>query len=852
VTPILHKDEIRVSRFAESNAIGVFCWDVDGSIVDANDAFADIVGYPRDALVSEKIQWTELTAPEYRAADRQALQELLRTGSAMPYEKEFIRNNGERVRVMIGGAFFAGAQQRGIAFVLDLSRRQHVEQALRDSEERYRAITEAANDAIITIDESNVMVQVNPAVERIFGYRRDELLGRSLDLLIPDCLWRSRKALLMQPPGDAGAQDARTEANALHKEGRELLLEISIGQIHLSNPSRYFFTAIARDITERKKAEALSAGQNQLLQMVALGAPLEAVLDRLIRLIESQIPGMLGSVLLLDEDGIHVRHGAAPSLPPAYLDAINGAPIGPHAGSCGAAMYWGKPIIVTDIRHDPFWEDYRAVALPHGLHACWSTPIFSSNGTVLGSFAMYYRVPRAPQESDLQLADVASHLAGIAIERHQAERRISHIAHHDALTGLPNRLLLRSRLAQALANAQRHGSLVALLFIDLDNFKRINDSLGHHVGDLVLQAAARRLQDCVRQEDILARLGGDEFVLVLWSLSHAGEAAQVADKVLKTLDLPFHVNSHELHVSGSVGISMSPADGGDVETLMRAADTAMYHAKENGRGNYQFFTEALNVAIQHRLSVENQLRQALARGEFTLHYQPQVQMDSGRIISAEALLRWRRDGRDMISPAEFIAIAEETGLILPIGEWVLREACAQLKRWRNGGHADLAIAVNLSPRQMSQPGLPDMVEQVLRAAGLPAETLDLEITESILMQPSGENMAMLKRLSEMGVQLSVDDFGTGYSSLSYLKRFPVDVLKIDQSFVRGIGLDANDMAIADAIIGMAQGLHLDVIAEGVETAEQAAYLQAHGCRSAQGYYYSVPLPSDAFGKLLNA
>ena len=384
--------------------------------------------------------------------------------------------------------------------------------------------------------------------------------------------------------------------------------------------------------------------------------------------------------------------------------------------------------------------------------------------------------------------------------------------------------------------------MVALLFIDLDNFKRINDSLGHHVGDLLLQAAAQRLWGCVRQDDILARLGGDEFVLVLWSLSHAGEAALVADKVLKVLDLPFLTEGHELHVSGSVGISMYPADGLDVETLMRAADTAMYHAKENGRGNYQFFTEALNVAIQHRLTVENQLRQALARGEFTLHYQPQVRMDSGRIISAEALLRWNRAGHDMIAPTEFIAIAEETALILPIGEWVLREACTQLRRWRDDGHPDLTIAVNLSPRQMSQPGLPDMVQQILHATGLPAETLDLEITESVLMQPSGENMAMLKQLSDMGVQLSVDDFGTGYSSLSYLKRFPVDVLKIDQSFVRGIGRDANDMAIADAIIGMAQGLDLEVIAEGVETAEQAAYLQAHGCQSAQGYYVQRAAP----------
>jgi diguanylate cyclase (GGDEF)-like protein/PAS domain S-box-containing protein len=851
VVTLLQKEKARIARLADSNAIGIFCWNLRGYIIDANEAFADIVGYSRETLLAEKIKWTDLTAPECRIADRLAIEELLHIGSTIPYEKTFIREDGTRVQVLIGGAFFVESQESGVAFVLALTEQRKVEQALRETEERYRTVVDAASDAIITIDESNRIVYTNPSVESVFGYQPSELRDQPLSMLIPDCLWQSRKEALMQQHEAAGGSrtaEARIEARAIHKNGNALLLEISIGQFHVSG--RYFFTAIARDITDRKRSEALKLGQRELLEMIAIGAPIEAIFEKLIRLIESQIPTMIGSILLLSEDGQHVRHAAAPNLPPGYIEAINGATIGPQAGSCGTAMYRGEPIIVTDIMEDPFWDDYRSIAASYGLRACWSTPIFSSQGTVLGSFAMYYREPRSPREDDLRLADMASHMAGIAIERHQAEKRISHIAHHDALTGLPNRLLLYSSLTQAIANAKRHGDMIALLFIDLDNFKRINDSLGHHVGDLLLQTTAQRLQACIRQGDILARLGGDEFVLVLSSLGHGGEAALVAGKVLKALDATFETAAHELHVGGSIGISVYPADGQDAEALMRSADTAMYHAKENGRGNYQFFTEALNIAIQHRVAVENQLRQALARGEFALHYQPQIDMQSGRIVSAEALLRWHQAGKGMVSPVEFIGIAEETALILPIGEWVLREACAQLRRWHGDGYRELAIAVNLSPRQMSQSGFPELVGEILDDSGVSAAALDLEITESMLMQPTGENMTTLQRFSEMGIRLSVDDFGVGYSSLSYLKRFPVDTLKIDQSFVRGIEHDANDMAIADAIIGMARGLHLQVIAEGVETAGQAAYLKQRGCDLAQGYYYSEPLAADAFAALL--
>ncbi len=435
-------------------------------------------------------------------------------------------------------------------------------------------------------------------------------------------------------------------------------------------------------------------------------------------------------------------------------------------------------------------------------------------------------------------------------ERRRAEERIRYLASHDALTGLPNRALLQDRLHQAIAHVQRTAGQVAVLFIDLDYFKHINDSLGHQIGDCLLREVASRLQLCVRDGDTVARLGGDEFVLAL-PLAGAGTgAALVAAKALDALDAPIRCNEHELHVSGSIGISLYPEDGADVDALMRAADTAMYHAKEKGRGNYQFFTPAMNKAAQRRHAMTSALRHAIAHNELVLHYQPQVNLESGAIFSAEALLRWRQVDGAPIACNEFITIAEENGLILPIGEWVLRDASMQLRRWRELGFADLTVAINLSPRQFFQPAFLETVGDILEQAGVPADRIDLEITESLLMQRSEDNLTTLQRLSRMGIKLSIDDFGTGYSSLAYLQRFPVDALKIDRSFVSGIGQDSSDTALVSAIISMAHSLRLKVLAEGVETPEQVDFLRSHGCLSAQGFYYSRAIPADDFTELL--
>jgi diguanylate cyclase (GGDEF)-like protein/PAS domain S-box-containing protein len=432
----------------------------------------------------------------------------------------------------------------------------------------------------------------------------------------------------------------------------------------------------------------------------------------------------------------------------------------------------------------------------------------------------------------------------------ESEKRIRYMALHDHLTGLPNRALLHDRVNHAIMHAERERRTIALLFIDLDNFKHVNDSLGHIAGDELLRESAARIKRCIRKSDTLARLGGDEFVVCLSRLHTNTQAGQLAQKILDALDEPFDVRDQSLHAGASIGIGIYPHDGENVDALMQAADTAMYHAKAKGKGNYQFFTASLNTAVQQRLSIESQLRNALPQGELLLHYQPQVDLSTGLIVSAEALIRWMQPVRGMIQPLDFIPVAEESGLILKIGEWVLREACRQLRNWREEGHAGMGIAVNLSARQVLQPGFSDIVARILEDNCLPAGALDLEITESVLMEPNEENIATLRRLTSMGVRLSVDDFGTGYSSLSYLKRYPISALKIDRSFVAGIASDPSDMAITNTIIAMAHHLHLQVIAEGVETAEQVTFLSAHACAYAQGYYFGRPIEADAFTSLL--
>ena len=426
----------------------------------------------------------------------------------------------------------------------------------------------------------------------------------------------------------------------------------------------------------------------------------------------------------------------------------------------------------------------------------------------------------------------------------QTEHKLEYLAHHDPLTDLPNRLLCNARLEHELQVAQRHGELVAVMFLDLDLFKNINDSLGHALGDKLLKKVAVRIKQAIRNEDTVSRLGGDEFVLIIGSLKSKLDATQFSKNILELFTEPFVIDEHEVFAGASIGISVFPIDGRDAETLLKNSDAAMYRAKSEGRNNYQFYTPDLTSNACERLSMETYLRHALENNELILHYQPQYSLKSGQILAVEALLRWQHPEHGLIYPDKFISVAEETGLIVPIGEWVLETACSQLAKWKNSDCMPLRMAVNLSARQFWNPGLAKAVQEILKNTGVQPSELDLELTESIIMHDTRITDDALNTFHDMGVELSIDDFGTGYSSLSYLKRFPIDRLKIDRSFVRDITTDKNDADMIKSIIALGHCMGLKVLAEGVETEEQLNYLKEHGCDEVQGYYYSRPVTAE--------
>jgi diguanylate cyclase (GGDEF)-like protein/PAS domain S-box-containing protein len=459
-----------------------------------------------------------------------------------------------------------------------------------------------------------------------------------------------------------------------------------------------------------------------------------------------------------------------------------------------------------------------------------TAPIHDRRGRVTGAVMVFHDVTQARAMS----------------------QKMSHLAHFDYLTDLPNRLLLNDRLTQAISVAQRHGQHLAVLFVDVDRFKHVNDSLGHLIGDKLLLSIAQRLVASVRSSDTISRQGGDEFVILLSSVTHAADAALSAQKILTVAGMPHRVEEHDLQITLSVGIGIYPDDGTDAETLVKNADIAMLNAKDNGRNNYQFFRPAMNEHAQERQSTEGSLRHALDRGEFLLHYQPKIDLAAETLTGAEALIRWRHPERGIVFPQDFIPIAEQCGYIVPIGRWVLREACRQRRCWLDAHLAAIPIAINISAVELRSNNFVAQVRAILQETGLEPQYLEFELTETAFMQDPQPTIAVLRALKDMGIKLTLDDFGTGYSSLSYLKRFPIDSLKIDKSFVHGLCTDSDDSKLVSAVINLGRSFHLQVIAEGVETREQFLALQAQNCSEGQGHYFQKPIAADEFAKLLGA
>ena len=728
----------------------------------------------------------------------------------------------------------------------------HVQAALKHSEERFRRLAENAVDVIYryALHPKRAFEYVSPAATNMTGYTpeqhyADPDLVRKLvhpdDVELIERLWRGERAA------------ASAEIRLIRRDGTVIWTEQRNVPVYDDAGRLIAFEGIARDITERKRAEE----ELRLLQTITVAVGAADDLDAALRIVLQRVcettGWVIGQAWVQGIDGAtltcsHAWYSRAPGLEPfrAYSQSWQVRQSG--SGLLARAWRTRAPVWVRDVATEP--EFARSdQAQRAGLHAALAVPVLV--GDDLEAVMEFYMLAPRPEEEHLvrTVAGVAAQL-GSVIRQKRSEARLMYLAHHDLVTDLPNRELFHDRLKQAMREADRYERLVAVAFLDLDRFKTINDSLGHEIGDRLLQAVAERLSACVRAADTVARLSGDEFTVVLPDLGHVDDAARVVEKIVDNFRHPFQVSGMELYVSASIGITLYPFDDTDIKGLLRNADVAMYRAKAKGRNTYEFYAAEMTAQVQEQLSLEGALRRALDRNEFMLEYQPIVDLQSGRIVGAEALLRWHHPERGVIPPAQFIPLAEETGLIVPIGAWVLAHACAQGAAWRAAGHTALRLSVNISPRQFLQPGLIQTITAALGDSGFDRAWLELEITENLLMQNVESTLSNLEALHQMGIHLSIDDFGTGYSSLSYLKRFAIDRLKIDRSFVKDIPNDADDAAITTAIIAMAHELGLQVVAEGVETAEQLAFLRANGCDIMQGYFFSRPVSADAFTQLL--
>jgi diguanylate cyclase (GGDEF)-like protein/PAS domain S-box-containing protein len=740
-----------------------------------------------------------------------------------------------------------GRPVRLVGTCQDVTDTRHAEDELRASEERYRSLVELSPDAIGVASPDGRILYLNPAAGQLLGTDHPErMVGRYISELIhPDSVEVNRERMARLNRGDA---PQLTEERLIRADGSSVTVEVTSCKITWHGEPAY--QTVARDVSVRKEADVFVNGYTRVLELVTQGAVLTETLSVITRLVEELSDGTRCSIVLI-EDG-YLRHGAAPSLPDEYNAAVDGLPVGEGVGSCGTAAARGEPVIVSDIATDDLWRDHRDIALPFGLRSCWSMPITdSTSGDVLASFAVYSDRPRSPTTDELRLLEQVTHLAEIAIARKRVEEALAHQALHDDLTGLPNRALLLDRLGQALARARRQQSTVAVLFLDLDHFKVLNDSRGHAAGDELLQAVAGRLRDVIRPSDTVSRFGGDEFVIITEGVSGGDDATLMGERITKAVEAPFLLSAGEVFVSVSVGIALA-GDDATPETLLRDADVAMYRAKERGRARTEVFDEMLRVRSRARFETETDLRRAIERGELTVEYQPVVAVQDGTVVGAEALVRWQHPERGLVLPGEFIPLAEEVGLVMPIGAWVLEESCRQARAWVDSvpPGTPFTVAVNLSARQLLLPELVDLVVNALDRAELHPLYLRLEITETVLMEDVDFAIERLLGLRDLGVRLAVDDFGTGYSSLSYLRQLPVDLLKIDRSFVEGLGVDPHNSSIVAAVVALAEALGLFALAEGVETRLQVAELKSLGCQFAQGYHYAPPLPAAEFGALV--
>ena len=694
--------------------------------------------------------------------------------------------------------------------------------------------------AVLISDAAHRPCYVNPAFTALFGHDLEDLERANPWTLLAGPITDERLHARARQSSEDGA-GFYDDLLLRTKGGDPVWVSAKIEPIFDAQGTFTHLVAMLSDITRAKRLQGL---QREVIEALAQDVPIERVMKTICLQVEALAPGTVCSILRIDENN-RIRPLAAPSIPQSVAAAIDGLEIGPRAGSCGTAAWRGEPVLVEDIATDPLWDGYRDLIMPLGLVACWSHPMMLRSGRVAGTFAFYFTERQGPDAWHVQLVEACLHLCVMAIERFEARAQIRRLAYYDALTGLPNRVLLRQRLEQTLIADQERRKKIGLLCIDINQFKDVNDAFGQPVGDMMLGAVSQRLLARASSADMVSRMSGDAFAIVLDDCD-AQRAARVAQEVIAELLEPFEVAGSAIPLSCSVGIALYPEDSGDVDELLRHCETALLEAKTTTRGGYNFFSPAMNALNTDRLTLAAALREALAGDQLSLVYQPQIDRERGGLYGVEALARWTHPELGPIAPDRFIRVAEQIGVIEALGSWALDTACRQLADWRARGLDVPAMSVNVSAQQFRNRQFHEEVARRLDETGLAPGDLTIEITESLMLDHSAVVVANVRALAGAGVRLSMDDFGTGYSSLSLIARLPVRELKIDRAFIDKLADDQSAQAVATAVICIGQTLNMSVVAEGVETEAQRRFLDALGCHAHQGYLHGRPMDVAGF------
>jgi diguanylate cyclase (GGDEF)-like protein/PAS domain S-box-containing protein len=805
----LQNPQYLASAIYDNAGLLVVLLDAEGRIVRFNRACERVSGYSLEE-VRGKTPWETVLPPEEaETVRREAFASLIDNAEdeASYYTNNWLTRDGEYRLIEWTNTLMHDeqGQQYVVAMGMDVTGRKQSEDVLRKSRQQLVEAQRIARMGSWSLDLKKNQLEWSDEIFNLFEIDKEKF-GASYEAFL-DAIHPEDRDMVNQAYTDSLSTKKPYEIDhrLLFSDGRIKHVREACESLYDDDGNPILSRGTVQDITEQKEAER----QIKLYASVFLNSP--------------------EAILITDENNCII------AINPALTELT---------GYTFEELEGVNPNILASGLSDP--ETYVEMADALDKDGYWQGELIDrkKDGTV---YPKWTTVTAIRDENEQLTNQIISFLD--ITERKSDEERIHYLAHHDTLTGLFNRYSMENRLDQAIMQARREQGRLALLFIDLDRFKAINDSLGHQVGDQLLIQVAKRLQSSIRESDILARLGGDEFLVAITNIDDSMAATTVADKLLERLGRVYEIEGHELRSSPSIGISVFPEDGDDVETLMKSADAAMYHAKEQGRNNYQFFTAEMNSVAQELIALEADLRTALALKQFELYYQPKYEARDGRLSGVEALIRWNHPERGLISPMKFIPVAEEVDLISELGEWVLNEACRQLAQWRSKGHTDLVMSVNLSPRQLRNPGLVDRMKGIMEAYGLGGGMLEMEVTETAAMSHTDFAIEQLEAIRDAGVDLAIDDFGTGYSSLSYLRSLPIQTLKVDRSFVSGIEEDPNDAAICAATIALAHELGLKVVAEGVETEAHRNFLIEHKCDSLQGYLLSRPLPSDEVEKL---